>query len=196
MPARIGSQKISTFDLPPSDHTYGKVSAADAESGCVIMSSWKEHVPNQQAEPGKDYVALNRDAAKEGATNPKDFARYQKTHGEELGYRQKAGRPEKEAFHVPSDDNPEHAYGDPSRPGTPIDFVINNSYQRSWVQDQKDTFDQATAANGGPKARKPIKQNRSTELRDKAVTEVLAFNEDESKWTMRKFKGVSSRVYN
>eukprot|EP01046_Picozoa_sp_COSAG06_P035061 COSAG06_NODE_3727_length_4971_cov_2.507389_3_plen_99_part_00 len=78
-------------------------------------------------------------------------------------------------------------------PSTPIEFLMTNSYLRSYVEDQKDKHESSAGAGGGKQPLKPVKSTKSTQLRKGHVKEMLQYEERESDWKMSKFANVQSR---
>jgi hypothetical protein len=95
---------------------------------------------------------------------------------------------------LPSDGNAEYMYGKASRPSTPIEFLMTNSYLRSFVEDQKDRHeDGAATAAGVPKKTLKVRTTKAQAARAAAVKDMLEYEEAESTWKMSKFQNVPSR---
>lgn len=85
-------------------------------------------------------------------------------------------------------------YGKASRPSTPIEFLMTNSYLRSFVEDQKDKHEDGAAAPPGlPKRTTKVRTTKAQAARAAAVKDMLEYEEAESTWKMSKFQNVPSR---
>ena len=191
----LAQVKPTTYDLPTSGHTFGKALERDAEDAGAVTMSWKEHVKNPDQVPGSDFRALNREAIKAGQFTSTGQADYRKEHQKKPEFRLKQGS-DTAATHapLPSDGNGEYMYGKASRPSTPIEFLMTNSYLRSFVEDQKDKHEDGAAAPPGlPKRTTKVRTTKAQAARAAAVKDMLEYEEAESTWKMSKFQNVPSR---
>merc|ERR1719272_446174 len=92
-----------------------------------------------------------------------------------------------------SSDKAAHVFGKASRPSTPIEFLMTNSYQRSFVEDQKEKFDTDSKKQGGV-AKLKVRTTKATGLRNTVVKEALSYQEAESAWKMPKFANIPAKV--
>ncbi|KAJ3291942.1 hypothetical protein HK104_005698 [Borealophlyctis nickersoniae] len=94
---------------------------------------------------------MNRNTAKQGIISPQDIREYRKEHpvrikvGDHNTYPVTAGVDGGSAatggtLHrrgpLPSDANPNFAYGKPTRPSTPVATLMTDQYQREWMEEQ------------------------------------------------------------
>ena len=80
------------------------------------------------------------------------------------------------------------------RPSTPIEFLMTNSYLRSFVEDQKDKHDDdADVGEGGKRGPIKVRTTKAAAARAGAVKDMLEYEEAESTWKMAKFQNVPSR---
>ena len=63
---RVGCVKLSTYDLPPKDHIYGRVLPADEESAGQVISNWVASDPSIKKESESKIVYTNVLAIKNG----------------------------------------------------------------------------------------------------------------------------------
>ena len=127
--------KATTYDLPGPGHTYGKALERDREDAGAVVASWQVHVKNPQAQPGVDFRTLNRDAIIQGNISAKDNDEFRKHNADKPAYKLKQGEAGGSKLYLPSEGNADYLYGKASRPSTPIEFLMTNSYQRSFVED-------------------------------------------------------------
>jgi hypothetical protein len=70
---------------------------------------------------------------------------------------------------------------------------MTNSYLRSFVEDQKHTYDLAGGATEA-KVRTAVRTTKATMARDETIKQALEYVEQESSWKMNKFSHVSAKV--
>ena len=80
-------------------------------------------------------------------------------------------------------------------PSTPIEFLMTNSYLRSFVEDQKDKYNQAGGLQEGRKVRQVVRTTKATQARNSCIKDSLEYEEAESTWKMNKFAGVPPKVH-
>jgi len=191
----LAKVKPTTYDLPGQGHTFGKALERDAEDAGAVTMSWKEHVKNPHQVPGSDFRALNREAIKAGQHTATAQTNFRKENQKKPEYRLKQGSETGAAQPaLPSDGNREYMYGKASRPSTPIEFLMTNSYLRSFVEDQKEKHNDDAATVGQPKKTNTrVRMTKAQEARAAAVKDMLEYEEAESTWKMSKFQNVPSR---
>ncbi len=77
---RLGCTKMSTYDLPSVDHTYGLPHANDPEGAGEIISNWVASNPSVDKESEKKLVYSNVLAIKNGAITAKSMRQYAIDH--------------------------------------------------------------------------------------------------------------------
>jgi len=189
--------KATTYDLPGPGHTYGKALERDREDAGAVVASWQEHVKNPQAQPGVDFRTLNRDAIIQGNISAKDNDEFRKHNADKPAYKLKQGEAGGSKLYLPSEGNADYLYGKASRPSTPIEFLMTNSYQRSFVEDQKeqDVVDnEVTTRRSGTQ----VRQTKGSLARGNCVKEAIEYSEETKEdysWKMSKFKAVPGRLH-
>lgn len=78
--SQTGKPKTATYELPSADFVYGEKYRIQEEGAKEILYSWKEHIPNPDAIPGKDFVSLNKAATIEGFVSATLVKDYRKNH--------------------------------------------------------------------------------------------------------------------
>lgn len=125
----VGRAKRSVYDLPPNDFAFGAGCEPDLEGAREITMHWASHQPRQKHGPEiPDFRKVNKNAAKSGIANAKQLAGYRREGGDVMlvAQSQVGGAPKI----IPSDVIPSFAYGNKSRPSTPINAVIGNQYSQ------------------------------------------------------------------
>lgn len=192
----LAKVKRTTYDLPTGPHTFGKPLSRDPENARDVTSKWKEHIRNPDKVPGKDFTALNRSAVIEGLVSAKDQHEYRLANGTNPEFRLKHGlsaMTDKDA-RLPSDSDNNFAYGKPTRPSTPIENVMNNQYQRSFIADQQDSYANTSGSKNKMKIKTAVKENKTSVARANAIREQLNYEEPAKTWKMKKFENVQSRL--
>lgn len=189
--------KATTYDLPGPGHTYGKALERDREDAGAVVASWQVHVKNPQAQPGVDFRTLNRDAIIQGNISAKDNDEFRKHNADKPAYKLKQGEAGGSKLYLPSEGNADYLYGKASRPSTPIEFLMTNSYQRSFVEDQKE---QDVVDNGVTTRRSgtQVRQTKGSLARGNCVKEAIEYSEETKEdysWKMSKFKAVPGRLH-
>eukprot|EP00933_Yihiella_yeosuensis_P039585 TRINITY_DN3365_c0_g1_i2.p1 TRINITY_DN3365_c0_g1~~TRINITY_DN3365_c0_g1_i2.p1 ORF type:complete len:274 (+),score=54.77 TRINITY_DN3365_c0_g1_i2:98-823(+) len=123
----VGKAKPSYYDLPHAAHAYGRSEPADMEGAREVTMHWAAHVPRaKQGTNCQDFRKLNREAAKCGVTNAAHLAQWRSTGVDiKLIPPAPAGCVPKV---IPSDVIKSFAYGQKSRPSTPIHHVLGGQY--------------------------------------------------------------------
>ncbi|KAJ3209010.1 hypothetical protein HDU67_006425 [Dinochytrium kinnereticum] len=150
----VGKTRPSVFDLPGSEHVYGKkVERNPEETAAQVLQHWNVKATSKHAIPALDYITMNRNTAKQGINSPKDIREYRKSHP----VRMKVGdnevyaklntatngetsaelRRQRLIGPLPSDYDKGFAYGKPTRPSTPVARLMTDAYQREWIEDQE-----------------------------------------------------------
>lgn len=139
----IGKAKPSVYDLPAFGHAYGVGSEeADFEGAREITSSWATHVPSVAKKSNTiDYVKFNKSAASKfsdsayGSKYSKALASAGTTGGSEMANNvnvvnvtggAKSTRSGTTAHALPSDIDPNFAFGKANRPSTPVGVTLSN----------------------------------------------------------------------
>ncbi|KXS20035.1 hypothetical protein M427DRAFT_28385 [Gonapodya prolifera JEL478] len=144
--ARPSTYKLPSQENP--SHVYGiRVEKPVDENAATVLRHWEVNKQSKAHVHGFDYVSMNRASAKAGLTTAKDVRDFQKEHPIRLKARSSSsggagsacgGGAESESFYhnsplaaqpgvqkksrtpLPSDVHPNHTYGKPVRPSTPV----------------------------------------------------------------------------
>jgi len=142
LPTETGKARPSTYALPPQEHVYGKEMGRDPEGAKEVVGFWKEHQKNADSQPGRDFKALNKNSVRAGNVTAKETMEYRKCHDFRLkmgGHDEPQGQGaagSKAA--APVDVNTDFAYGLKTRPGTPMEVVLTNTFQNEFLAKQAD----------------------------------------------------------
>merc|ERR1711871_321575 len=86
--------------------------------------------------PGRDFKALNKNSVRAGNVTSKETMEYRKIHD----FRLKMGedRATAKKHNHTTDTNPDFAYGLKTRPGTPMEVVLTNTFQNEFIAKQNE----------------------------------------------------------
>ncbi|KAI9350338.1 hypothetical protein BDR26DRAFT_915233 [Obelidium mucronatum] len=151
----VGKTRPTVFDLPGDDHIYGKkVDRNPEECAAQVLQHWNVKATSKHAVPALDYITMNRNTAKQGILSPRAIRDYRKEHpvrmkigdhnlfgsdgvgaaganGEALTSAE--ARKMKLLGTLPHDNDPNFVYGMPTRPSTPVAYLMTDKYQREWI---------------------------------------------------------------
>jgi hypothetical protein len=94
---------------------------------------------------GRDFVRLNKNSAKGGATTSKGFSQYRKQHDIRMKSKEKYVKKEKQPNLPKRFQDPEVCFGQKSQYSEPIANILSNEFQRKWISNQRNTEAQAAA---------------------------------------------------
>ncbi|KAJ3199230.1 hypothetical protein HDU82_000618, partial [Entophlyctis luteolus] len=153
----VGKTRPTVFDLPGNDHIYGKkVERNPEECAAQVLQHWNVKATSKHAVPALDYITMNRNTAKQGILSPHEIRRYRKEHPVRMrigdhnlfgsdsgggGLKNENGEPLtstearklKLLGSLPHDNDPNFVYGMPTRPSTPVAYLMTDKYQREWI---------------------------------------------------------------
>lgn len=191
----VGRAKKSVYDLPPAHFAFGAGCEPDLEGAREITMHWASHQPRQKHGPEiPDFRKVNKNAAKSGIANAKQLASYRREGGDVMlvPQSQVGGAPKI----IPSDVIPSFAYGNKSRPSTPINAVIGNQYSQEAEELANQMYAQREAYSDMPNGKRRIKL--TTKAKQNIVDARAARSRHENPppevkpWTMSKFSKVGS----
>lgn len=128
----LGEVKPTTWSLPPRDHIYGYADAQDEEGASEVVNSWLEHQGPPRELPGRNFVELNKFATMSGCTTAKNLSQFRRTNDVRLGAQNAPISHMTSSFPDSST-----IFGRPSPQSAPISDLLNNNYQRTWIQGQR-----------------------------------------------------------
>ncbi|KAJ3238895.1 hypothetical protein HDU81_006906 [Chytriomyces hyalinus] len=153
----VGKTRPTVFDLPGNDHVYGKkVDRNPEECASQVLQHWNVKATSKHAIPALDYITMNRNTAKHGINSPRAIRDYRKQHpvrikvgdhnlfgGDVARARDGNGGGEpltssearklKLLGTLPHDSDPNFVYGMPTRPSTPVSYLMTDKFQREWI---------------------------------------------------------------
>lgn len=179
----VGKTKRSTMDLPPSDFVYGRKQEKDAENAGQVILNWVCHQPDAEAQPGRDFLRLNKVAAASGCTTATDVHKFRQTVDFRLKH---GGNPRQRKASTPS--LQERCFGRQTRPSTPIQRLISNSYQREWIADQHS----ALTSGSTPTSRKIVEPQPTKASLGHAIARKKS--QPKELFKIARFKAVGPRV--
>lgn len=123
----VGKSKPNTRNLPSKDFSYGIHISRDQENAGAVISAWTENVRKPKKLLDQDFKKLNiMSIAKKQVTAPQ-----QRVFRKTVNSRRFSSEEPKYIFEIP-----DHVYGMPLRPSTPIKAVIGNFYGLQAVEDK------------------------------------------------------------
>jgi len=191
----VGKAKPTYYDLPPPDHAFGRAEPPDMEGAREVTMNWAAHVPRAKSSSNvQDYQKLNSLAAAQGVTSSKQLKHWKKNKDIKLVPKAAEGA---SPCVIPSDILPAFAYGNKSRPSTPIDRVVGNLYGLEQEEANRALYQQRAESNPS-NGRRIIKLTMKAKMEIKNAKErrAQADNPPEPKapWTMSKFKKVQASM--
>lgn len=115
----VGKSKPNTRALPSKDFSYGIHISRDEENAGAVISNWAENIRKPKKLLDQDFKKLNiMSIAKKQVTAPQ-----QRVFRKTIHSRRFSSEEPKYSY-----ENPEHVFGMPLRPSTPIKAVIGNFY--------------------------------------------------------------------
>ncbi|KAI8997983.1 hypothetical protein BC832DRAFT_255618 [Gaertneriomyces semiglobifer] len=134
----VGRTRPSVYRLPGFSHVYGISSERSGDSAGTVLHHWHlgKHT-SYDVNPSLDYVAMNRATAKQGLIHSKEIREYRKAHPIHVYV---GTEPEPSGIRkvsLPSDNDPQFAYGKPTRPSTPVAELITDKYKQEWIAEQE-----------------------------------------------------------
>jgi hypothetical protein len=192
----VGRAKPTAYDLPDETHAYGRSEMPDMEGAREVTMHWAAHVPRPNPAPNqRDFVRINKVAAKSNVASAKDLAEFSRNNNIMMAPAGPSGLLPKI---IPSDVHPGFSYGVKARPSTPIHQVVNGDYHCA-EETRLDTL--YRSRDGAGEGRKCIKVQLTKTAKtniENARTAKLAENILEvnaGPWKMSKFKNVSSKLH-
>ncbi|CAM9375812.1 unnamed protein product, partial [Sphacelaria rigidula] len=78
----VGKVRTSTWDLPPSSHTYGALVAKDSEGAGAVLSTWDVSKPSVAKTSDRNLIKTNALAIHHGNITAKDVRLFAQAHPE------------------------------------------------------------------------------------------------------------------
>ncbi|OMJ78125.1 hypothetical protein SteCoe_22143 [Stentor coeruleus] len=168
----VGKSKPNTRTLPSTDFSYGMHISKDHENAGDVISAWAENIRKPKKILDQDFKKLNiMSIAKKQVTAPQQRL-YRKT----VICRRLSSEEPKYTF-----DNPDHVYGMPLRPSTPIKAVIGNFYGLQAIVDKHFAY--------SDKEKNPNRRRLFAETPKKS-----RFDEQKGLFKMKKFLKIRART--
>ena len=167
------------FAAPPADDfVFGLKRVRDDENAKEVTMRWSEHKPPPEPLPGPDFRAMNKLAAVNDVLDARETAAFRAAH--HITLRAGAGAAAAPggsnlfvAPALPSDANPEHAYGKSSLvpsaeerafgANVPMKAIVNGAFADEWARYNESRADELKAL-----ARKPRPKPRTTRAAERA----------------------------
>lgn len=136
----LGKVKPTVYELPEDGFRYGQSNSYEGAGAGEVVGSWATtthtgvgQVHNAQ----RDFVRMNKHAALHGCVTSKNVSTFRRTNDIRLGqgYQAQATRRDENQQYFP---NQSTVFGKPSPASASIGALLNNTYQRRWIQDQRD----------------------------------------------------------
>lgn len=189
----VGRARPSCYNLPGEGHVYGWSGEPAAGStghgqGVQQAMTWTDHVPSPARARGVDFQRLNRAAAGQHVTSPRQLAQFRA----EQEFVQLPPRRRTSPGPLPSEASPGHTYGRRGRPATPVADVIAHQFGQETeaaIEERYRHYDEERAKQGKPFK---IKFTKAAGSRRRPP---LAEPEDPMKlWKMSKFSKAPAQV--
>lgn len=150
----LGRVKPTVYELPEDRFTYGQANSYEREGAAEVVGSWATGTDASVGVPknaARDFVRMNKRAAMNGCVTAKNVATFRRTNDIRIGqgYAQSPVASEDPGIYYP---NASTVFGKPSPAPQSIGALLNNTYQRRWVQEQRDY----KRAGGAEATRKPL----------------------------------------
>ena len=195
------------FAAPPADDfVFGLKRVRDDENAKEVTMRWSEHKPPPEPLPGPDFRAMNKLAAVNDVLDARETAAFRAAH--HITLRAGAGAAPAPggsnlfvAPALPSDANPEHAYGKSSLvpsaeerafgANVPMKAIVNGAFADEWARYNESRADELKAL-----ARKPRPKPRTTraaEARAAAAAAKTAPAPKPAPFKMKLFENVQSK---
>ncbi|XP_043576271.1 cilia- and flagella-associated protein 77 [Chiloscyllium plagiosum] len=129
--SELGKGKRSGNALPGPSHVYGTIERVYDGGVPAAIGHWHTMKPRKQETLHKlrrDFAALNKAAIKAGLITPREIYQFRATH--DIGVLGK--KVEKKEGMLP-----EITFGMPVRPSTPMFDLLENKFQKEWMDEQK-----------------------------------------------------------
>jgi hypothetical protein len=188
-------KKYNNYQVHDVHYTYGAPLKRDPESAGEVMLSWKEHEPpTREIDLGRDFVRLNKEAARAGAANASSVQAYRESHDARI-------RPQVslQKNKAPLKMDPGIAFGRKScLDGVTVRELVQNKFEMDWVEEQWERQGRREA-----RAARKVALREQSPLRVRATPSPHAFYyTQQSKapsaadsFTLRRFQDVPSRVH-
>jgi hypothetical protein len=210
LPPPIAQVKPRVFAAPPADDfVFGLKRVRDDENAKEVTMRWSEHKPPPESLPGPDFRAMNKLAAVNDVLDARETAAFRKEHHITLRAGPGGAGAAPGGSHLfvapalPSDFNPEHAYGKSSLvpsaeerkfgSNVPMKAVINGAFANEWAKANEKRAKELTAM-----ARKPRPKPRTTraaEARAAAAAAKTAPAPKPAPFKMKLFENVQSKCF-
>jgi len=126
----LGKTRPSTYKLPGNEFVYGSAPKVDDEGAREVIGIWKSHTPSQPPASATHSLSSSTSRFSKTQTTRRTSSASKSPSKTLLARNHLVGQS------VKPDYVPDITFGHPCRPSTPINNVLNNSYQRKWVQEQ------------------------------------------------------------
>jgi hypothetical protein len=189
----IGHSKRTTYDLPKDpEHSFGVKNVPDKEGAGKVILTWKEHTPNPDSVPGRDFLKLNKMSVKDKALTPQQVNEYRKTHDarRETGKKHVAEK----ANPLPSHANPEHTYGIKTKYNEDIKELVESRYEDEWVKEQNVIFESLKTQDNTRKAKMQHNFNLSVSPTRHSQQGTPEPDDSHQPFKMKKFLNVGPKV--
>ncbi len=78
--SEVGRSKMQTYDLPESQHFYGKALPRDPTGAKEASTEWKYPQLSRSRIPHKDFMAANKSAIQSGVHTLKSLSQFKQSH--------------------------------------------------------------------------------------------------------------------
>lgn len=205
----IVGKSTAQIHAKPDDftHTYGAPNKRDPETAAEVMLSWHEHQPRTRpVDYGRDFIALNKGAARARAATTAEVKQYRETHD----YRVHSHTSKDKELLVQHTRSPspsaggngngnvgqqqgQRAFGRPSNEcPCSVKDLMQNKFEMDWVMEQQHLEEK--------RRRKQARQEalrRASPLRVRATPSPApppAVFSPETRFTLKKFQDVPSKL--
>lgn len=190
---RLGKNTSRAYALPKSKTFVHGVKNYYVDGGVAEIMKQPLQLSGptikQEKTRTRDWAALNRAAVQTGATSAKDLTQFRMQHN--IWAKEPEHYRHAKDLQLPFD----FTHGVANRPGTPIDTLIRQKYQRKWLQEKKNEQNKATqrALNNQELTVERAFENKASRLRKSKIGQGLRMSRDVP-WQMPKWDAVPAHI--
>lgn len=191
---QLGKSRSRGHQLPANHFTYG-VANKKLDGGVPeALSTWANLAKDSKSREERfqiirDYIKLNKEAAKNGCTNTKQNDQFRVLN--DITRRVKLGGGDDSGYHKHQMNFPQgHTFGMANRPSTPLAEVLEHKYLKDWLREQeRNECKKVEAAAEATKVISGAYHTKSSWLKNAKIPV-----EERPLWKMQRFRNVDACV--
>ncbi|KAI9216283.1 hypothetical protein BC828DRAFT_8279 [Blastocladiella britannica] len=193
----VGKPKPTSYPLPPDQHVYGRpIDRKPDETTAKVLSNWQTKQKSKNAELALDYVAMNKMCVQERIVDPKGQYQHRKSHPIRVKLVDHSSPPaHRPQRRLPSDSNPQFAYGLPTRPSSPVAKLMSDHYEREFQARLHAKEDEQSRAALAKRSRPRTIKDQIVPLQKPKPKHLTIYERNvDSLFKMPRFRDVGARV--